>query len=402
MMAIAAKHNEVVPTDQTRVPIPRHGTFPRNTPGGAQTGGGTHLILNDCCQSLAWGDRISTSKQILGSFPHAVVIRIERGIRILDYIRVLHRYRCRRLQLKRLIHAARLVMVVVTPATLGTASRVSLNAGRPLEFHLGAGAARRLEAHGADLDRGGDEGRAFVHGGAQVEGGSAPHFGGRCALQRRLKTGTSGKALDCRRAPDFFDGAARWLRIETLERISCPPEARARHGRVIRGGVVKGGEHVPFFDRGILQVFEKRQPAFVVEIEGSHVVEFLGHLMDASKNDHKVFEHACRVAASGDGRVHSILDRGPFVILQVENPDIVELLIVLISPTEDDHVVPVDHSRMAGTWLWQNAIRTLDEVPPALFEVILQHLIGALPISGKATEYYHLAVFVYKGSMVIT
>jgi hypothetical protein len=115
-------------------------------------------------------------------------------------------------------------------------------------------------------------------------------------------------------------------------------ERRRRIPRTLDGGVL-------FLKEG--------GPLALVEVEYVQIVELLGDLIYAAKDD-KILavKHVAGVAAPLEGvdPVHR-LNLLPGIRRDVIAPEVVKLVVVVVSPPEDPHGTLVDHSRVAAARL---------------------------------------------------
>lgn len=86
----------------------------------------------------------------------------------------------------------------------------------------------------------------------------------------------------------------------------------------------------------------KHSPGLPFKVEHVQIVQFICYLVEATKDHHVVTDHVARVPRPSEGnkwmrRVLIDFHLGPLVSAEVEGPEVIQLLIVLVAPSKYIH-----------------------------------------------------------------
>ena len=145
------------------------------------------------------------------------------------------------------------------------------------------------------------------------------------------------------------------------------------------------------------QLFKKISPLISFQIEQHHIVKFLGDIENASKYKHVVLIiQGSRVSTARHWAIiweWLLWETGPLQALQIERPDIIELLVVFILSTKHNQLILIYNGTVAGPRL-----RDLIWVLPVGFQMfpllsaegVFVDLVGAHPgLTRETTEDDH-------------
>ena len=135
-------------------------------------------------------------------------------------------------------------------------------------------------------------------------------------------------------------------------------------------------------------------PFIHLETVRRHVVQLLRNFMNACEYQHVIVKNACAMTTPrGDGSNIALYLR-PRIGLEIEGPEVLELLVVLVFATENVHLVIIHNCRMTSSWLWTWTWLSLNSVPSERIKVesnesVLSHT------SLESTKNDHMLVVNY-------
>lgn len=145
----------------------------------------------------------------------------------------------------------------------------------------------------------------------------------------------------------------------------------------------------------------KCQPSSLFEIKNMQVVQLIGELIEASKDDHIMAYDITWMAGSTQRHVGSDPDFIPLHGLQIQCPKIIQLLLIAISAAEYIHGTLVNACRMTTPWRWLDVL--LQAPAPTKNLLVIRSPLVCLDVVNvyficphtfaEATKYIHALCF---------